>query len=115
MHTATPPRKINLSLRVVFYRQEGLWIAHCLEMDVMGHGDQMQDAFTMLEQAVLTQIGESVHRGNLSNIFQPADGHVFQMYFSGLPVEMHDDIPGDAPIAIDRIDTHEFQEVALSR
>ena len=38
------PRKLRMPLRVVFYREEEVWIAHCLEFDLAGDGATREEA-----------------------------------------------------------------------
>ena len=32
----SPPANLRVPLRVVFYKEDGDWIAHCLEFDLLG-------------------------------------------------------------------------------
>ena len=72
------PRRIDL--RVVFYFEDDLWFAHCLEMDLLGHGGSRRAAFDMLCDAILAQIEESVALNNPDNIFQAAERRIWNMY-----------------------------------
>ena len=75
--------QFRLELRVVFYRDADVWIAHCLEMDLMGHGKTRKSAFTMMNNAIASHIKTSIEHHNQANIFQPADARFFQMYALG--------------------------------
>ncbi len=75
--------KFRIPLRAVFYQEDGLWFGHCLEMDVIGHGQTRADAMQMLSQAIVAQIEGSIDRGDPSNIFFPADKRFFEMYSAG--------------------------------
>lgn len=76
-------QKLRIQLRAVFYKEDDLWFAHCLEMDVMGHGSDKIKAFQMLNGAIDEQIRMSLGNHNPANIFQPADGRFFAMYAAG--------------------------------
>jgi predicted RNase H-like HicB family nuclease len=78
-----PMAKLRMDLRAVFYKEGDYWIAHCLEMDVMGHGHTRKQAFLRMNDAICTQIERSVDHDNLDNISMPADARFFQMYFAG--------------------------------
>jgi hypothetical protein len=88
--------KLRLGLRVVFYREGSLWIAHCLEMDVMGHDRDKTKALDKLIDALSLQISASIRENNHANIFMPADGRFFEMYAAG------DDI-ADMELVVDDI------------
>jgi predicted RNase H-like HicB family nuclease len=75
--------KLRIGIRVVFYKESGFWVAHCLEMDVMGHGKEREKALENLSAAVLLQIENSVSANNHANIFMPADARFFEMYAAG--------------------------------
>ncbi len=77
-------QQIRIQLRAVFYRESGFWIAHCLEMDVMGHGRTKQQAFTKMNEAIAIQLSASMAHQNRANIFQPADARFFEMRGSAM-------------------------------
>jgi predicted RNase H-like HicB family nuclease len=74
-------------IRMVFYKEEKSWIAHCLEMDVVGHGRTKAAARKMLTEAIDCQILTSIKFNNPRNIFMPADGKFFAMFAAGKDVE----------------------------
>jgi hypothetical protein len=77
------PDELRIDLRIVFYQEAEIWIAHCLEMDVMGHGKVKGVALDMLLDAMATQISASIEVNNHANIFMPADSRFFEMYAAG--------------------------------
>jgi hypothetical protein len=90
-------QKLRIELRAVFYKEGRNWIAHCLEMDVMGHARGKKKAFANMLDAVFTQIRFSIAHNNRSNIFMPADRRFFEMYSAGKDVAARQ-------IVIDEID-----------
>jgi len=78
--------KLRMTLRAVFYRESGYWVAHCLEMDVMGHDVNKRRALRKLTQAISLQINESLAANNHRNIFMPADARFFEMFAAGKDV-----------------------------
>jgi predicted RNase H-like HicB family nuclease len=46
----------EMTLRVVLYREDGLWVAHSLEMDVIGTGQSREDALAELKGNVEAQL-----------------------------------------------------------
>jgi hypothetical protein len=74
----------RMPIRVVFYRDESdkaVWIAHCLEFDLLGHGETRKKAMRMLAESVAIQIQNSQRTGNYANLFNPAPAE-FQMMFA---------------------------------
>jgi predicted RNase H-like HicB family nuclease len=76
-------KNLRIPLRVVFYREDGKWVAHCLEFDLMGDGDTRDVAVDRLAEAICLQVRESVENNNPENLFSPADGKFFAMYAAG--------------------------------
>lgn len=70
-------------LHVVFYQEDGEWVAHCLEFDLVGVGATKVKAMELLSGAIETQISESIRTGNLQNLFTPASGEYFRMFAVG--------------------------------
>jgi predicted RNase H-like HicB family nuclease len=95
-------------LRVVFYRDDGVWVAHCLEFDLMGDGASQAEALRSLEEAMTLQIEESLASGNRANLFKPAPGRFFEMFAAGTDVahgEVH--IQSDS-LTIDELNAREY-------
>jgi len=70
-------------LRIVFYREDGKWVAHCLEFDLMGDGETKEIAGDRLAEAICLQVRESVDNDNPENLFAPAAGKFFAMFAAG--------------------------------
>jgi predicted RNase H-like HicB family nuclease len=81
-----PMKPLRISLRVVFYKEGKVWIAHCLEFDLLGHGRTRKDALRMMSKAIALQVAVSVKHNNPRNLFSPADGKVFAMFAAGKDV-----------------------------
>jgi predicted RNase H-like HicB family nuclease len=98
-------RDFRLELRAVFYREDGYWIAHCLEMDVMGHGKTKRVAFERMNYAITEQVGRSILNNNPENIFQPADGRFFEMFAAGKDVMR-------GTCTLERVSVPDFEAIA---
>ena len=81
-------KAMRIPLRVVFYRSEGAWIAHCLEFDLCGDGATQEAAIAMLNESIRIQVTQSLQYDNPRNLFSPADGEVFQKFAEGKDVVM---------------------------
>ena len=109
--------KLRIGLRIVFYEEADFWVAHCLEMNVMGHERQKGKALENLIEAMALQIGSSIEAKNHANIFMPADARFFEMYAAGQDVaegeciveEMREFIRVKDEITIQGIETREYR------
>jgi hypothetical protein len=64
-------------IRVVFYRDDGKRVAHCLEFNLMGDGGTKRAAIVALGDAIASQVGVSLAHDNPGNLFKPAEGNLF--------------------------------------
>ena len=116
-------RTLRVPIRIVFYREDGRWLAHCLEFDLIGDGETQGDAWEMLCDAIAVQVAESVRSQNSANLFTPADGKYFEMYAAGKDMskdvlkanldpelKVHD----EAPSIIDGVEAREYSDADLA-
>lgn len=78
-----PRKTLRVPLHVVFYKEFGSWIAHCLEFDLIGDGESKEGALERLGETIALQVEASMEHGNNANLFTPADGKFFEMYAAG--------------------------------
>ena len=75
--------RMRVPLRVVLYREDGDWIAHCLEFDLIGDGTTKEKALASLSEAILLQLEVSIKHNAPENLFRPAEGRFFRMFAMG--------------------------------
>jgi predicted RNase H-like HicB family nuclease len=63
----------NISLNVLGYREDDVWVALALEMDLRGYGETFADALAELKEVVEMQIGFAHFKGQPEMIFRAAD------------------------------------------
>src|SRR4051812_41870338 len=76
-------KHLRIPLRVVFYREDEVWVAHCLEFDLLGDGATQSEALAQLDEAISLQVEATVESGNFDNLFRPAPGKYLKMFASG--------------------------------
>ncbi|MEX2111613.1 MAG: type II toxin-antitoxin system HicB family antitoxin [Pirellulales bacterium] len=79
-------RTFRIPLRVVFYKEEGRWVAHCLEFDVCGDGRSKEAALECLDESMKLQIEDSLAHNNPRNLFSPAPSDIWEKFFAGTDV-----------------------------
>jgi predicted RNase H-like HicB family nuclease len=77
---------LRIPLRAVLYRESGVWIAHCLELDLLGDGETREKALNLLSEAIGVQIEASLKYDCANNLFRPADPKYFYMFAAGKDV-----------------------------
>lgn len=73
----------RVPLRVVFYKEDGDWVAHCLEFDLCGDGPSKAEALQALSESVRLQIAKSSEFDNWDNLFTAADPEICERFFAG--------------------------------
>lgn len=76
-------RTFRIPLRVVFYREDGRWVAHCLEFDLCGDGASKVEALKSLSQSITLQVRASIEHDSDQNLFSPAPGEIQERFFAG--------------------------------
>ena len=72
--------KIRLDFKILIYREDEWWIAHCLEMDLPAEGETLEKAMHNLVDLFKVQIESALEEGNLDSIFSPAPPELWSMY-----------------------------------
>lgn len=78
--------KLTLPIRAVLYREGGVWIAHCLEFNIVGDGTTKSDAIASMAHFIRLQVDATVEGSNAANLFRPAKGRYFEMFAKGKDV-----------------------------
>ncbi len=76
--SATP---LSLSLRAVLYPENGLWFAHCLELDIVAEGRTPKQAIKSLDELCELQVRVALDEGDLESIFRPAPAEIWKLFF----------------------------------
>lgn len=80
------PIVYRIPLRIVFYKEEGEWIAHCLEFDLCGDGVSKAKALESLSQSIRLQVNKTIEFNNWDNLFTAADPEICSRFFGGRDV-----------------------------
>ncbi|HEX4794885.1 MAG TPA: hypothetical protein VH370_13885 [Humisphaera sp.] len=91
-------------MRVVVYREDGAWIAHCLEFDLLGEGETPEAALAMLSNAIELQLAAMIEFDNIENLFKPAEAKFFAMFAAGKTVAV-----GEIHLKLDSVTIDETQ------
>lgn len=69
-----------VKLSVLGYVEDSYWVAHALEMNVIGVGGTWDEAIEELQENVNAQVSFAKFRGDDSLIFQPAPPELFEKF-----------------------------------
>jgi hypothetical protein len=81
MNKVSSRMRINLS--AIAYQEDGVWIAHCLELDIVAEGKSADDAIRSLVSLCDLQINTALEEGDLESVFRAAPPEYWRMFASG--------------------------------
>src|SRR5438270_569819 len=78
-----PGSNLSINLSAIAYCEDGVWIAHCLELDIVAEGKDANDAIRSLVSLCDLQIKVAIEEGDVESIFRPAPPEVWKMFAGG--------------------------------
>lgn len=71
-----------LSFSAIIKKGDDLFVAHCLELDIVGVGKTADSAIDEMMDLVSAQIRYAFCHDNLDNLYHPAPPEIWQEYFA---------------------------------
>jgi len=81
--------KLRHNFHVLLYPADGVWFAHCLELDVLTHGDNPEHAVEMLDDALRVVAYENMRDGRPPFDFRSAPADDWERFRHGEPGSIH--------------------------
>ena len=107
----------ELDLRVLGFREDGMWCAIALELDLYGTGRNFDEAVADLKNAVDAQVSFAIQHDNLDGILFPADERYFDLYKNAgegvMTMQMRHAVPASSERnwEVDEEDDHETRQL----
>ncbi|MDO8136767.1 MAG: hypothetical protein Q6354_03920 [Candidatus Brocadiales bacterium] len=81
------PRRVKgqIDLRILIYREEGNWVAHCLELDIVGAGGTPEKAFNLMSELVEDHISFCFENKIEDKLFNPAPPEYWYRWLKSIP------------------------------
>jgi hypothetical protein len=76
-----------VSFSILIREDDGLFVAHCLELDIVATGPTLTEAKTCIIDLIRAQLDYAFNNDNLDNLYHPAPREVWQEYYSCLHQE----------------------------
>jgi len=96
---------VRLSLRALIYPENGWWIAHCLELDLVAEGETPLKAFEALQSLTELQVETAMDEGNLQSIFRQAPPEILAAFATAQDRSFRRKLPR----RVERFDVRELQ------
>lgn len=75
-------QKPLLQLNIVIYKEEGEWLAHCLELDLVTTSENPRQAYDDMRDVIKAHIEFAVKNDNWQHIFKPAPPEAWNRMFA---------------------------------
>lgn len=89
----------NLCLRSLVYKEDGLFHARCLEMDLVGTGESEKEALKELTGIIEAQISFAVFKNDDGLLMFPADKIYFERWEKANQAKIHNELFPDKEAA----------------
>lgn len=80
--------QLDLQLRFVVYQENGCWIAHCLELDIVAEGQSARLALSDALDLCSTQIEFALAQRDLNSLFHAAPPEFWAMFSKSKPMSL---------------------------
>lgn len=105
--TPKPARSPRIPLSAVVYCEGGVWLAHCLELDIVADADSPEKAMEDLMDLAALQVTVAAKEGELDSVFRPAPPEFWKMFWMAAERES----PRKPEKPIDRFEMRELELV----
>jgi hypothetical protein len=77
----------GLNFNILLKKEEDLFVAHCLELDIVATGDTVQQAKNDVLDLIVAQVDYAFSNDNLDHLYHPAPPEVWREFFAckGIP------------------------------
>ena len=72
---------MSITLRGIIYPEEGVWLAHCLEMDIVAEGKTPEQALRDVIDLCQWQLQVAKKEGDIGSAFRPAPPEYWKLFF----------------------------------
>lgn len=70
--------KPKLHLDIMITREEGYWLAHCLQLDIVTTAETLEKVKTDMIDLIVAQVSYAFEHDNLDNLFLSAPAEVWK-------------------------------------
>ena len=75
-------KDISFTVNILIKKEKGLFVAHCLELDIVATGKTPTEAQKEIISLVCTQVDYAFSNNNLDHLYHPAPPRVWAEFFS---------------------------------
>ena len=81
-----PSRSPHFLLNVLLYREDGMWTAHCLQLDLVECARTLEQAESNVLDVIRAHIEYALEHDNMEHLFHPAPAEYWQLFLRSTPI-----------------------------
>jgi hypothetical protein len=74
--------KSSMTFNIIAKKENDMWIAHCLELDIVATSDSLADLRKDMDDLIIAQIDYAFSNNNLDNLYRPAPPEIWKEFYS---------------------------------
>lgn len=86
---------VTVSSRILVYTEDGQYVAHAIDMDLIGEAPSPNGAVGALKQAIEAQVSFAVHKGNTGMVYFKCSRALENRWIKAAEKGLHDLAKGD--------------------
>lgn len=71
-----------MTFNILAKKEEDLWIAHCLELDIVSTAKTLRTVKKEILDLIITQIDYAFSNDNLENLYHPAPAEIWKEFYA---------------------------------
>jgi len=72
----------SITFNILAKKEDNLWIAHCLELDIVATSKTLKVLKKEIVDLIITQINYAFSNNNLKNLYHPAPAEVWKEFYA---------------------------------
>lgn len=72
----------SMTFNILARKENDLWVAHCLELDIVATSNSLADLKKEMEDLIITQVDYAFSNNNLDNLYHPAPPEVWSLFYA---------------------------------
>ena len=70
-----------MTFNILAKKENNMWIAHCLELDIVATGKALNTLKKEIADLIITQIDYAFSNDNLGNLYRPAPAEIWKEFY----------------------------------
>jgi predicted RNase H-like HicB family nuclease len=74
-------RSAGMVINILVKEEDDLFVAHCMELDIVATGHSLEEATRDLEDLIIAQLRYAFANDNLAHLYRPAPPEIWEQFY----------------------------------